>query len=252
MDYKFIEELTMNNWQALSTLLVDGWVLRFADGYSKRANSINPIYPSTGSLTQKIEECQRLYQSQQLPATYKITPFVQPSHLDQTLEGMGYSMVDRTSVQVLQLGSIREPQPVSFTIYETLHHDWLESFCRINRVSGPNRPIMERMLSNIKTRKGFITLFHDGHAVACGLGVMERGYIGLHDIVTDVDYRNRGFAEQMILSLLKWGKENGASHSYLAVVENNAPAQRLYSKMGFSEIYSYWYRVKPLLQQPHI
>ncbi|GIQ70557.1 hypothetical protein XYCOK13_33810 [Xylanibacillus composti] len=73
---------------------------------------------------------------------------------------------------------------------------------------------------------------------------MEREHIGLYDIVTDINFRNRGFAEQMILHLLRWGRENGARYSYLAVVANNAPAWRLYSKLGYKEVYRYWYRVK--------
>ncbi|MDM5336177.1 hypothetical protein QUF84_02870 [Fictibacillus enclensis] len=44
--------------------------------------------------------------------------------------------------------------------------------------------------------------------------------------------------------MLKWGKENGAKYSYLAVLLNNEPALRLYSKIGYSEIYKYWYREK--------
>ncbi len=99
-------------------------------------------------------------------------------------------------------------------------------------------------MNNIRTTKGFISLYYEEQVIACGLGVIEREYIGLYDIVTDPDYRNRGFGEQMILNLLKWGKENGAKYSYLAVVLNNEPALRLYSRIGYSEIYKYWYRVK--------
>ncbi|WP_307847902.1 GNAT family N-acetyltransferase [Metabacillus bambusae] len=89
-----------------------------------------------------------------------------------------------------------------------------------------------------------ISLYYQGDVIACGLGVIEREYIGLYDIVTDINFRNRGFGEQLILNLLKWGKENGAKNSYLAVLLNNDSALRLYSKIGYSEIYKYWYRVK--------
>ncbi len=100
------------------------------------------------------------------------------------------------------------------------------------------------MLSNIVTQKCFISLYHEENVIACGLGVVEREYIGIYDIVTDIKFRNQGIAEQLLLNLLKWGKEIGAKYSYLAVLLNNKPALKLYSKIGYSEIYKYWYRVK--------
>jgi Acetyltransferases len=244
MDYKFIEELSLNHWQPLSTLLYDGWVLRFADGYTKRANSINPIHYSTCDLQEKIKECEKIYAAHHLPTIFKITPFVHPVHLDETLEEMGYTLLDTTSVQTLNLDHIGEPKLTSVVINEDATSLWLENFCRFSDVNAKDRNVMERMLSNIKTKKGFISFYYEEQVVACGLGVIEREYIGLYDIVTDQNYRNRGFGEQMILNLLKWGKENGAKYSYLAVVANNEPALRLYSKIGYSEIYKYWYRVK--------
>jgi len=252
MDNKFIEELSLNNWPPLSTLLYDGWVLRFANGYTKRANSINPIHYSTCDLNLKIKECENIYSANHLPTTYKISPFIHPINLDNTLEEMGYSVIDTTSVQTLNLDYITKPHLTSVKISEDVTADWIEDFCRLNNVKDKNKEVMERTLSNIKTKKGFISFYYEERVVACGLGVIEREYIGLYDIVTDVNYRNRSFGEQMILNLLLWGKENGAKHSYLAVVANNEPALRLYSKIGYSEIYKYWYRVKLNINQHNV
>ena len=47
-----------------------------------------------------------------------------------------------------------------------------------------------------------------------------------------------------MLNLLHWGKQHGAEYSYLLVVLGNAPAIKLYDKIGYEEIYQYWYRVK--------
>ncbi|WP_342571871.1 GNAT family N-acetyltransferase [Paenibacillus sp. FSL R5-0749] len=243
-EHKTIEEISLNHWQPLSTLLYDGWVLRFAKGYTKRANSIQPIYYSTLDVHEKIEECERIYASNQLSTIFKITPFIQPDHLDQLLQDKGYAVVDLTRIQIRSLDDIKEPVHQAVQIDEQLTTTWLDHFCRLNKVNDLQRETTELMLNNIRTKAGFISLLLDGQVVACGFGVIERGYVGLYDIITDANFRNQGLAEQMILHLLHWAKENGATSSYLQVVANNAPAVKLYAKLGYSEVYSYWYRVK--------
>jgi ribosomal protein S18 acetylase RimI-like enzyme len=244
MEHKSVEELSLNHWQAISTVFYDGWILRFANGYTKRANSVSPIYYSTENIERKIEECEKRYTDNRLPTIFKITPFVHPTNLDAILEERGYVLVDRTSVQTVWLGLAPESKSVACSIEEKVSPRWIETFIRLNNIDSMRRDTIQRMLSNIRSKAGFASLYSNGEAVACGFGVIERGYIGLYDIVTEISHRNRGFGEQMIRSLLRWGRENGAGFSYLAVVANNAPALRLYEKLGYSEIYEYWYRVK--------
>jgi len=38
-----LEERAFNAWPALQTVLVDGWAFRWANGYTKRANSANAL-----------------------------------------------------------------------------------------------------------------------------------------------------------------------------------------------------------------
>ena len=82
---RLLEELSMNAWPALQTLLYDGWVLRFAEGYTRRANSVNPLYPSTRDALEKIEACERLYRGQGLAVIFKLTAASQPERLDEML-----------------------------------------------------------------------------------------------------------------------------------------------------------------------
>jgi N-acetylglutamate synthase len=53
-----IEELSVNALPALQTVVYDGWVLRFSEGYTKRANSISPLYHAHMDLIEKIRKCE--------------------------------------------------------------------------------------------------------------------------------------------------------------------------------------------------
>ena len=75
---------------ALQQILFDGWVLRFARGYTKRANSINPLFGSALEVGAKVDACARLYEEKGLPPIYRLTPFSHPPELDPVLAQRGY------------------------------------------------------------------------------------------------------------------------------------------------------------------
>jgi ribosomal protein S18 acetylase RimI-like enzyme len=72
--------------------------------------------------------------------------------------------------------------------------------------------------------------------------VVEAGYVGLYDIVTNAEHRRQGHGRRLIGDLLTWAKGEGAHMAYLQVMLNNEPALRLYAGLGFEEVYRYWYR----------
>lgn len=234
----------MNAWVSIQTMLYDGWVIRFANGYTKRANSVNPLYTSRIDLEEKLQFCESLYRAKNLPVVFKLTPEVFPHGLDDRLDECGYQKDSPTSVQVLDLEVGNLQIPPTAELQESLSDDWFEDFCAMSATSDVYRETLREILTNIIPRRCFISLTSNGRDIACGLGVLQSNYIGLFDIVTDPDFRRRGYGQQVVTSILAWGKENQAKIAYLQVMLNNPPALQLYANLGFKEQYQYWYRIK--------
>ncbi len=238
-----IEELSLNAWPALQTLLWDGWVLRFANGYTRRANSVNPLYPGDDDVSSKIEACARIYRRQGLDVVFKITPAVQPATLDDALAARGYAINAQTSVQILNLNG-QKLSTDGVTLTENLTDEWLAAFWAMSNTQPQYHAVHRQMLNAILPATCFAYLRQQNQIVACGLGVCQGQFVGLYDIVTHPKFRGQGYGAQLVQSVLAWGQAQGAPTAYLQVMLNNPPALRLYARLGFTESYQYWYRVK--------
>ena len=240
---RYFEELSMNAWPALQTMLYDGWVLRFAKGYTKRSNSISPLYTSCDDTEQKVKNCEKLYNSLGFNTVYKMTSHALPSDLDRLLENRGYSAEAHTSVQTADLTVLPAVDPACIASPQ-LTDEWFHSFCSFSRVSGENQNTLKSMLQSIVPDKRFILLKSKGRPVACGMYVLEDGYAGVYEVVVDPAQRGQGFGRALMLNLLNHAKGMGVHKSYLQVVLDNTPALHLYRSLGYTEVYQYWYRVK--------
>jgi ribosomal protein S18 acetylase RimI-like enzyme len=242
-----IEELSLNAWPALQTGVYDGWLLRLADGYTRRANSVNPLYHGALDAAAKIEACEAVYAARGLDTVFKLTEAAEPAGLDALLAARGYRDEAPTSVQTLDLAALG-PAPAltaDVTSGDAVSDGWLADFRRLNGVAERHWPTMRRMLDGLVPAACFMALREGEETVAVGLAVRERGHVGLFDIVTAPHRRGQGLGGQLVHRLLAWGRDAGAHTAYLQVMRDNLPAQRLYARLGFRERYGYWYRVKP-------
>jgi GNAT superfamily N-acetyltransferase len=240
------EERSMNAWPALQTILYDGWVLRFSNGYTRRANSINPLYPSTIDLHTKMDYCEGLYFSKDLPVIYKLTDMASPAPLDEHLEKRGYLKEYETSLRLLNLSDFQ----TSIT-YENIEKSsyfssqWIDAFISCSDpTAASSKETMAQMLGNILGEKICVQLKWANESVACGFGVIENGFVGLFDIIVKEDCRGKGYGKTIMSALLNEAKRLGAQKAYLQVLIGNSVAENLYESLGFKELYRYWYRIK--------
>ena len=238
-----VEEASLNAWPALQQALFDGWVLQFSRGFTKRANSIVPLYPAQQSAIEKIRYCENLYSREQLKTIFRLTTAVESAALDALLAQRGYERVDPTRVLIHALDETRYAKQPQFR--EIPRGEWLDAYARTAEVPAAGQQLHAMLLAGIRTEHVFGAIVVNDIPVACGLAVLERELVGLFDIVTHPSVRRCGHARTLVESLLSWGRQSGAHHAYLQVVEANGPGRALYAQLGFEGLYEYWYRVAP-------
>jgi ribosomal protein S18 acetylase RimI-like enzyme len=242
---RLLEELSLNALPALQTTLYDGWMLRFAsgaNGYPRRANSIQMIYPSMLPLEEKIAHCEALYRARGQRIVFKLT-LAAPAALEPLLRARGYVLDAPTSVRTLDLERFdTQPDPgIEVQLETEMSDSWYADFARLNENDPMRAATTRQLLERLAIKSAFVRLCRDGETVALGRGALEHGWVGFYEIVTDERFRRQGLGRQLMLNILKWGRDNGAHHAYLQVMSKNAPAVRLYSSLDFTMQYEYWY-----------
>jgi ribosomal protein S18 acetylase RimI-like enzyme len=240
-EIRFLEEISLNALPSLQTVVYDGWLLRFAGGHTNRANSVQALDPCRLPLVQKIAYCEAAYHSQGLLPRFKLTDAAHPPELDAELASRGYRIHDAVSVQVAPVSTESDG---SVEIEERPSEGWIDAFCRLSRLAPGRRETFTQMVGSIVPAAGFASRRVHGEIVSMGMGVVERGWVGLFDIVTAEEHRRQGHGAAVVTALSVWSRAHGAERAYLQVTQANAPALALYAKLGFREAYTYWYRAK--------
>ncbi|MCM1991847.1 GNAT family N-acetyltransferase [Oceanirhabdus seepicola] len=248
---KKIEEFSMNAFPALSTVLLNGWVLRFSDGYAKRANSVNLIYECSIDVLKNIEICEEMYKRNNLDTVFKLTEKEDNNEIDVMLSERGYEYVAKTNIMLKEIADfkISKEEKQGFVVYRELRNDWLVAFTQINKISSQNASVLQKMLQRIIPDVYYGAIVENGEIIAVGMGVAEQGYVGMYDIYVHDDKRRKGLGTKIMNNLIYEALKDGCTHSYLQVVDENEKAKNLYNKLGYEKQYSYWYRVRKLLNK---
>ena len=244
-----VEEAGLNAAQPREQLLVDGWLLRFSPGKARRARSVQAIAAGTLPLGDKLALCRRWYERFGLPLLIRLTPFSQPASLDDRLADAGFIGYDETRVMTCSLvGDALDGLPAAdhdLALREVGVPEFAQAVGRLRRSPPAQIDAQRRRLLDGPLLASTVRLigFDVGNVPrVAGQVVVEDDLAGLYDIVTDPAERGRGHAGDVSRRLLGAAVAMGAGTAYLQVDAGNAPARRVYSKLGFVDRYAYWYR----------
>jgi ribosomal protein S18 acetylase RimI-like enzyme len=239
-----LEERALNAWPALQSLVVDGWLLRFADGYTKRANSACALPAGAAPLERVGPAIEDLYRRNGQSPIFRLNPFATPAD-DAWLDARGYARIEPTAIMVRPDPGheVSTPDDRALRFAAQPDETWLAGFVAGNRHGTGIRPTLTTMLAAIRVEAFYATLVQDGAPCGYGLAVIERGHVGLFDILIDERLRGRGLGRRLVSGMLAEAARRGAKAAYLQVLETNTPAITLYRSLGFAARYGYAYRV---------
>jgi N-acetylglutamate synthase len=238
-----LEERCFNSWPALKTVLVEGWVVRLSDGHTKRANSASALSPSPSEPEALIAAIEPLFRDAGLPPLFRLSPLADPA-FDRALAARGYRAFEPSLGMIAHdLGAARKDPAVRFTPQAC--DRWLADAMAAYGHGAKGERALRAMFANLTLPAGFATVSDGEGDVAWGLAVVERGMVGLHDLVAAPQARGRGLGARLVQACCHWGAARGATAAYLQVREENTGAIRLYERLGFASAYRYTHRVAP-------
>lgn len=244
----FYEELQSNAFPALQNVMYDGWSVRFGGGFTYRVNCANAMYPESLPAREKAEYVEKLYRESGLSMSiFKLHEGMDKQQLEdcgRVLDEMGYQTERDGNIFVCDLKDYPRSVRTEVTVESVMTDEWLDGFLTMNGTADEQRPAASAMLKNIHYPIAAASIVENGKMVACGLGVIERGHVGLYDIYVDASCRRRGLGGDICTAIMNYGKKQGCDTAYLQVLSDNHGARALYRQLGYTETYEYWFRTK--------
>ena len=253
---RFLEEIGANGHVALNVMQYDGWLLRFSNGYTSRANSVCVLYPSTRPVEEKIAYCEKCYARHGLPTIFKVTD--QDKEFSDLLARRGYEIVTPTDVMEVvatdaenetlcheNAGKVSGGCGEVHCKFSSEPSEWLPHYFAFENITDETKKnTFQKMLSRVMIDALYGILYYEGEPVACASIAVEHGYALLHNVIVTSSMRGKGLGEKLCRAMIAKAKEMRADHVFLQVVQSNQVAMNLYKKLGFQKDYVYWYMKK--------
>lgn len=220
-DIRSMQRAAAFAWPGLEHQWLDGWFVRAADGYTRRANSAVPLEHSASP--RSLGEMDAWYSGRGLP-----TLLCLPDRLVHPPEDLVTS--DETVVMVRDVH-----RPDAHTLPAAPSADWLA-------LHGDDHPLVTPVLTAVVDGMlGFASISVAGDTAAIARGAVTEGWLGISAVRVAEAHRRRGLARQVCEILLGWGAAHGARRAYVQVRAENDAALALYPTVGFIEQHRYRY-----------
>lgn len=236
------ERRVVNAWPAPSTMLIGDWVVRFASGYSGRANSASPLAPGAELDDATLDMIEELYRADGLPPSIRLTPLVGEDTLQRVL-ARGYRLKDASFGLIAELNGTESAIEPDIQIEARPSQDWIAGVSSHQVEAKRNEAQLAAIVEKVRLPAAFATLLLAGEPVAYGMSVVERGMAEIGSVIVDPNHRGHGLGRRLVTGLMSWAGLMGAGTGYLQVDQTNEVALGLYAGLGYRRLYGYETRI---------
>lgn len=240
-DMLALDRLAAAAWPPKVQENLDGWALRYADGVSRRANSVAPwpLSDSPRPMEEMLFTAQTFYEEHGLPPRFQVSPAAAPDALDEILTANGYEIEAPVTMHIADATKIAaDAAPDSHvSVHDNAPDGWWDTY-----IDGFDRDASS-IVAKARDRAMFAAAIDpDGKIAAIGLGVLAAGWLGVFGMWTQPTMRGGGLGSAILHGLATKAVEAGAVGMYLQVENHNTGARKLYNRLGFRPVYAYYYR----------
>jgi GNAT superfamily N-acetyltransferase len=248
VDIRRLEEVAALGWPAPDTARLGDWLLRAAEGWTGRANSVLPLGEPGRPFADALSAVRQWYAERGLPARLQV-PLPLCEALDAALAGDGWRAYNPTLVRVgtvdrvlAKAGDGGSLPPV--TLETTPTDAWLAAYHYRGGDAVP--PVATRVMT-AAADPVFASVVIDGTVTGVARAVVDHdadgvGWCGITAVETAPEWRRRGIGRHLVGGVVRWAAGRGASLIYLQVMETNGPAHAMYDRLGFITSHRYHYR----------
>ena len=203
--------MAANAWRPEIEQSLDGWRLRYNQGVNRRCNSVWPNQLGDKlKLEERLELVEEFYRRWEVRPRFQICPAAQPEILVEILAARGYTDDAYTSVQTAHIETINSSTfqnlDYQIEIANGFNQPWFDLYSEVEGLDQHVSAMRRGTLVRISPRTGFALLRVDGESAAVGLGVLERGWVGVFCMASNPRFRRQAAASSILNSLARWVK----------------------------------------------
>ena len=173
MSRRRIEETCFNAFPSLKQVLRGNWLLRFADGLTRRANSVNALRPECDDddAAAAIAAAEPLYRAQGLPTIFRVLSILDPA-LDRELAARAYTSEGESCVLYGAIDARRRGADPAVRLSPLPEPAWLAAMAVLQGHSPAQAATYRRIVEAIAIPARFALLAVDGTPAALAYGAL--------------------------------------------------------------------------------